>query len=178
MTHQLYLNVVDTSTTFSYNAGMSLKSDTLLSAWASFFVAHALSVNQIEKELSARAPLSLHEYDVLLTIDRAPERKIRYSELAAVSIFTKSGITRILKRLEDRGLIDRLKCANDGRGAYAQLNKSGAVALKNTWKIYSEEILKIFEPALTGVEAGQLDQIMSKVIDEIREVPLVQIGKK
>ncbi|MCB0335022.1 MAG: hypothetical protein KDD62_01910, partial [Bdellovibrionales bacterium] len=77
---------------------MSLKSESLLAAWGSFFVAHALSIQKIEQALSERAPLSLHEYDVLLTIDRSPEKKLRYSELASASIFTKSGITRILKR--------------------------------------------------------------------------------
>jgi DNA-binding MarR family transcriptional regulator len=157
---------------------MYSKSEALLSAWGAFFVAHALSIQKIEKALSDSAPLSLHEYDVLLTIERTPDKRIRYSDLASVSIFTKSGITRILKRLESRGLIDRLKCKSDGRGAFAQLNKRGEKALKDTWAIYSEEILKILSPALTHSEAKDIEKIMGKLIDEVRAGSLVRIGSK
>lgn len=155
---------------------MSVKSNTLLSAWGAFFVAHALSTQRIEKTLSEKAPLSMAEYDALLTIERAPEKRMRYSEIASASVYTKSGITRILKRLEERGCIERLKCPSDGRGAFAALTPVGASALKDTWKIYSEEILAIFEPALTQSQAKELESIMSSLIDEVRGVSLVQLG--
>ncbi len=157
---------------------MSSKSETLLSAWSTFFVSHALSIQKIEKVLSEKAPLSLYEYDVLLTIDRAPEKQIRYSSLASQSIFTKSGITRIMKRLEGRGFVDRNKCESDGRGAFAKLTKAGAKALKETWAIYSKEILRILEPPLTQSEGAQLEVLLTKVIDHLTHPPLVQIGKK
>ncbi len=157
---------------------MSPKSEDLLAAWGSFFVAHALSIQKIEKALSASAPLSLHEYDVLLTIERSPEQKIRYSALASASIFTKSGITRILKRLESRGFIDRIVCESDRRGAFAQLNAEGARAIKNTWEIYSEEILAILGPALTQTEAKDFEKTLGKIINEVRGTSLVQIGAK
>lgn len=157
---------------------MSVKSDTLLSAWGAFFVAHALSIQKIEKTLAAIAPLSLHEYDILLTLDRSTDRKLRYSELVSASVFTKSGITRILKRLESRGFIDRIKCESDGRGAFACLNKSGTKALQDTWSVYSKEILAILAPALTQADAARLETMMGKVIDEVKGVSLIQIGSK
>jgi DNA-binding MarR family transcriptional regulator len=157
---------------------MTTKSESLLSAWSAFFVAHALAVQKIEKSLLAHAPLSLYEYDVLLTIDRSPEKKLRYSELASRSLFTKSGITRIMKRLEERGFIDRRKCESDGRGVFAELNKSGGKALKDTWTIYSKGILEIFDPALTQAEAKALESILGKIIDEVNGSALVNIGSK
>jgi DNA-binding MarR family transcriptional regulator len=157
---------------------MRVKSDTLLSAWGAFFVAHALSIQKIERELSDNAPLSLYEYDVLLTIERTPEKKIRYSDLATKSIFTKSGITRIMKRLESRGFIEREKCESDARGAFARLNKDGAKALKDTWAIYSKEILKIMEPALTQSDGIALETIMGKIIDELSGPAVIKIGRK
>lgn len=157
---------------------MSLKSEDLLSAWGAFFVAHALSIQKIEKALAAKAPLSLHEYDVLLTIERSLDQQIRYSALASASVFTKSGITRILKRLEARGFIHRVKCESDGRGAFAQLTSKGAKALKDAWAIYSEEILAIFDPALTQSEGREFERILGKIIDEVRGESLIQIGSK
>ena len=141
-------------------------------------MAHALSIQKIEKALSAKAPLSLYEYDVLLTIERTPDNKIRYSELASKSIFTKSGITRILKRLESRGFIEREKCESDARGAFARLNKDGARALKDTWAIYSKEILKIMEPALNQTDGIALERIMGKMIDEVSAPEITKIGRK
>lgn len=141
-------------------------------------MAHALSIQKIEKALSDSAPLSLHEYDVLLTIERTPDKRIRYSELASASVFTKSGITRILKRLEERGFIDRLKCETDGRGAFARLNTKGEKALRDTWAHYSKEVLAILDPALTQAEAGQIEKAMGKIIDEIKGESLIRIGSK
>lgn len=175
---QLYSLLVDVSTKLGYTPDMSTKSETLLAAWSSFFVSHALSIQKLEKELSGRAPLSLHEYDVLLTIDRSPDKRLRYSDLASISLFTKSGITRILKRLETRGFIDRQKCESDGRGAFAKLNKLGGKALKDTWAVYSAEVLKIFEPALTQPEGKTLEHLLGKVIDELVGPSLIHIGSK
>ncbi len=155
---------------------MSLKSDTLQSAWGAFFVAHALATNKIEKVLSEVAPLSMAEYDVMLTIERSAERRIRYSELASSTVYTRSGITRIVKRLEERGLIDRQKCESDKRGAFAVLNDSGAAALRDTWKIYSEEILKVLDPALSKEDATQLEAMMVRIIEQVSSAPLIQIG--
>lgn len=157
---------------------MTVKSDTLLSAWGFFFVAHALAIQKIEKELSSNAPLSLHEYDVLLTLDRSPEKKLRYSELTDRSIFTKSGITRIMKRLSDRGFIDRQKCGSDGRGVFAALTAKGGKALKETWAIYSKEVLTILDPALTQSEGRELEIILGKIITELNSCSLVHIGPK
>lgn len=157
---------------------MTVKSETLLSAWGAFFVAHALSIQKIERALAVSAPLSLHEYDVLLMLDRSPQKRLRYSEVATQSIFTKSGITRIMKRLETRGFIDRERCESDGRGVFARLTAPGARALKDTWSAYSREILKIFDPALTHAEASALEVMLGKVIDQVSGPALVHIGSR
>ena len=157
---------------------MTVKSDTLLSAWGAFFVTHALSIQKIEKALSGTAPLSLHEYDVLLTLDRSHDKKLRYSELTDKSIFTKSGITRIMKRLVERGFIDRERCKSDGRGVYAILNKQGAAALKDTWAVYSREILTILDPALTQSEAKTFETLLGKILDQVADPELIRIGAK
>ena len=156
---------------------MATKSEHLLSAWSAFFVAHALAVQKIESELSRHAPLSMHEYDTLLTISRSPEQRLRYSELTAKSVYTKSGITRITKRLETRNYIARVRCERDKRGAYAELTHEGKCALKDTWEHYSRAILEIFDPALTSDDAKTLTQTMEKLLDQLEQKPLIQIGE-
>lgn len=141
-------------------------------------MAHALSIQRIEKALDGKAPLSLHEYDVLLTIERQSKKRIRLSELASQSIFTKSGITRIFKRLETRGFVDRVKCQSDGRGVYACLNQAGAKALADTWALYRGEIIALLDPALNITEAKEFERSLSKIIDEARSLAPVRLPKR
>lgn len=157
---------------------MNKSEELLLSAWASFFVAHGLSVRKIEAELEGKAPLSLDEYDVLLITSRSPDEKIRLSSLAEATVFTRSGITRITKRLQERGLLDREECDKDKRGSFAVLTTSGRKALKDTWKFYSRSILNLFQPCFSDSDAQKLGSLLERVIEQARSEPLVQIRKK
>ena len=76
------------------------------------------------------------------------------------------------------GLIDRQQYKRDGRVVFAQLNKEGGKALKDTWAIYSKEILKIFEPALTQSEGLQIEALLGKIIEQVKSAPLIKIGGK
>ena len=155
---------------------MSLKTKDLLYAWSTFFEAHAYSVQRVEEQISEEATLSLHEYDLLLTLKRAPQMRLRFSELTSESVFTKSGITRIAKRMEQREFIERVACKEDRRGAYAVLTKAGDTALEQTWKLYSRAVLDIFEPALSQAEAQELSRLLEKVIEQLRPPKLVGIS--
>ncbi|MCB0328440.1 MAG: MarR family transcriptional regulator [Bdellovibrionales bacterium] len=157
---------------------MSAKSTDILNAWGAFFVAHALAVKEIQEEILEVSPLTLHEYDVLLAVSRAEGQCLRYSTLAEQSIFTRSGITRVAKRLEDRKFLERQQCSTDKRGAYACLTPEGETALKKCWMVYSRAILNIFDSALTQSDAKELERLMEKVIQQMRPEPLVKIGSR
>jgi len=156
---------------------VSTKKEDLLDAWAAFFVSHALAVRKIEKQLAGVSPLSLHEYDVLLTLSRAPEQKLRLAQLAEESIFTRSGISRVVKRLEQKAYLTRLQCQEDNRGAFAQLKTPGKKALQAAWKLYSKEVLEIFSPAFTQAEARELKGLLEKIVQQVRPEPLVTLDK-
>jgi DNA-binding MarR family transcriptional regulator len=155
---------------------MKTKTDNILQAWSAFFEAHAFSIENLEEKLAAsKAPLSIREYDTLLTISKTLDRRIRYSELANASVYTKSGVTRVTKRMEQNGYLERQKCKSDGRGAYAALTKKGEKALSDTWMVYSKAVIAIFEPTFTQREAQELSRLMEKVIAHLRPETLVTI---
>jgi DNA-binding MarR family transcriptional regulator len=156
---------------------MAAKTEDILEAWGAFFVAHALAIRQIGDNLKGRAPLSLDEYDVLLGISRAPGGKIRFSDLAAATVFTRSGITRVASRLEERGLLERAECPEDRRGAIATLTPKGRETMKRTWELYSREILTLLEPCFDRNEAREFKSMLERIISSARKEPLVQIGK-
>jgi DNA-binding MarR family transcriptional regulator len=104
-------------------------SPTELGAWRGLLRVHAALVKQLDAELSAAHKLPLSSYEVLLNLESAPGRKRRMAELADSVLLSRSGMTRLVDRLENDGLLLRDHCTDDGRGCFAVLTEKGAAAL-------------------------------------------------
>jgi DNA-binding MarR family transcriptional regulator len=154
---------------------MAGKTEELLAVWSEFFVGHALSIRAVEERMKGRAPLGVDEYDVLLCVSQSGGGRIRLSALADAALYTKSGITRILRRMEEQGFVRREVCPEDKRGQYAVLTDAGQRALRETWKLYAATVLELFEPLYTVQEAQQLRELLSRVVDSLRKPDIVQI---
>ena len=95
--------------------------DARLAPWRSFLLAHARVSRRLDEELRAEHDVSFAEYDALLTIAQAPGRRIRMGVLAEEVLLSKSGVTRLVDRLVNDGLVERSTCSTDARGAEAVL---------------------------------------------------------
>src|SRR5947208_14251995 len=86
-----------------------------LGAWRTFLKAHATIIDLIERDLvtAKRPPLST--YDVLIELYEAPEHRLRMHELAERVVLSRSGLTRLVDRLETEGLLTRDPCGTDRR---------------------------------------------------------------
>jgi DNA-binding MarR family transcriptional regulator len=104
-------------------------SETELGAWRGMLRVHSALVKQLDAELSTAHKLPLSSYEVLLNLEAAPGKKRRMAELADSVLLSRSGMTRLVDRLEKDGLLRRDTCTDDGRGAYAVLTDKGATAL-------------------------------------------------
>jgi DNA-binding MarR family transcriptional regulator len=100
-----------------------------LSAWTGFLRAHATLVRELDRQLETAHGLPLTQYEVLLYLERAPEHRLRMSELARSVLLSQSGVTRLVDRLQQRGLVVREPCPEDRRVLYARLTFEGAAAL-------------------------------------------------
>src|SRR5437899_171102 len=96
-------------------------SENELAVWRSFLTAHAVVIRRIEHELAATGTIPLTWYDVLIELYEAPDNRMRLHELADAVVLSRSGLTRLLDRLERAGLIEREIAEADRRGAYAVL---------------------------------------------------------
>ena len=120
-----------------------MKSDlteTKLAAWRALLVAHAAAVGAIERELASADLVPLTWYDVLVALWEAPEHRLRLHELASAVVLSRSGLTRLVDRLEAAGLLRREACADDRRGSYAVLTEAGRAAQLRAWPIYGRII--------------------------------------
>jgi DNA-binding MarR family transcriptional regulator len=98
---------------------------TELGAWRGLLRVHAALVRELDAELEAAHDLPLSSYDVLIYLQSAPGKRLRMAELADSVLLSRSGVTRLVDRLEREGLIIRDTCTSDGRGLYAVLTGEG-----------------------------------------------------
>ena len=96
-----------------------------LDAWRSYLQSHASIVRALDADLVAQHGMTTRDYEVLLYLSQAPDRKLPMSALAESTMLTRSGITRLVDGLVDGGLIERVACPNDARVSYAQLTDAG-----------------------------------------------------
>lgn len=140
-----------------------------LAVWRSFLTAHASLISRIEHELAAAKVLPLAWYDVLLALYEAPERRLRMHELASAIVLSRSGLTRLVDRLEAEGLLYRERSGTDRRGAYAVLADKGLEALRETWPFYAKGIAEHFACYLNDEEVRVLTRVFQRVLAAVRE---------
>lgn len=125
--------------------------DPRLTPWRAFLIAHARVSRRLDEELRAEHDVTFAEYDALLTIARAPGRRIRMGQLADEVLLSKSGVTRLIDRLVGDGLVERSACMADARGAEAVLTDLGLARLRAASKTHlrgiNEHFLGVLEPA-------------------------------
>jgi DNA-binding MarR family transcriptional regulator len=107
----------------------------------------------MDEDLRAEHGLSLQEYVALLFLAEAPERRLRMGRLADALSLSKSGATRLIDRLVDDGLVDRVTCSSDLRGAEAMLTETGLDRLRTAAPTHLRGIAEYF---LAGVEGDDL----------------------
>lgn len=142
---------------------MSELSDIQLVAWRQFLTLHRRIVDAIDRDLQRGGRLPLTSYDVLIELYEAPERRLRMAELARRIVLSRSGLTRLVDRLEADGLLTRDRVGEDRRGAYAVLTEAGVDAMRGAWPIYERGIMRYFAATLAEDEAVALATLLSKI---------------
>ena len=105
--------------------GFMARVDPRLQPWIVFLRAHAAVSRALEAELEAEQSMSLADYEALIQLAHADGRRLRMSELADRMILTRSGISRLVDRLEAGRYVERVACSTDARGAFAVLTDAG-----------------------------------------------------
>jgi DNA-binding MarR family transcriptional regulator len=100
--------------------------DAELGAWRGLLRVHTALVKALDAELTAEHDLPLSSYEVLITLESAPGHRRRMAELADSVLLSRSGMTRLVDRLEKDELLVRDTCTDDGRGCFAVLTEKGA----------------------------------------------------
>jgi DNA-binding MarR family transcriptional regulator len=135
------------------------------SAWTGFLRAHVTLVRELDEELTARHGLPLSSYDVLVQLEGAPDGRLRMSHLADAVLLSRSGLTRLVARLVDQGLIERVECAGDARGAFAAITPLGRERLDEARETHRAGVRERFLAKLGEQDLRQLARAWSRLLD-------------
>ena len=97
--------------------------------WRTLAALHGRIDAALERELASGHGISVVEFTVLDALSRQDGWHMRMSQLARATALSNSATTRLVNRLEDRGLITRILCAEDRRGIYTELTRAGSALL-------------------------------------------------
>jgi DNA-binding MarR family transcriptional regulator len=140
-----------------------------LEAWINFLRAHAAVTRQFNAELLSTHGLTINDFDVLAQLSRAPEQALKRVDLAESVLLTPSGITRLLKGLEDAGYVSNRPCQEDARVTYAVLTTKGGRKLEQARKTHVASVRALFSERFEHDELETLASLLERLPQ--RETP-------
>lgn len=143
--------------------GAEPKVDPHREAWISLTQAHAAVSGRLQEALTSAELPPLPWFEVLATLDRAPEQRLKMGELAEALVITRGGLTKLVDRLIKAGLLERTFCETDRRVSYATLLPSGVELLEEMRPIVRAELASAFSAKLTVAQAEELREMLDSV---------------
>lgn len=135
-----------------------------LAAWTGFLRTHATVIRELDEELRRTHGLPLTSYDVLIQLSTAGDGSLRMSELAEAVLLSRSGLTRLVDRLEGQGQLERRDCPTDARGSYAAITDAGRERLAAARPTHLEGVRRLVLSHLKEREQEQLADFWRRML--------------
>ncbi len=135
-----------------------------LAAWVRLAAVLELLPGTLESQLRRDADLTHFEYYVLAMLSEAPDRTLRMTALAAQTNATLPRLSHVVRRLEERGLVERFPCPEDGRATNARLTTEGWRKVQESAPGHVHNVRQHVIDALTREQIGQLTAITDAML--------------
>jgi DNA-binding MarR family transcriptional regulator len=139
-----------------------------LRAWAAFLNAQASLLRQLEAELIDKEDMTLAEFDVLIQLAMAPDRRLRMTELSDRVRLSHSGVTRLVDRMVHAGLVKRTRCDADRRGTFATLTAAGNARLRHARPVHLRGIREHFGKRLSAAQLSAVAEALEPLAGDPR----------
>ena len=136
-----------------------------LRAWRGMLRAHAALAKALDTQLEAAHGLQLSSYEVLMYLADAENERMRMCDLASSILLSRSGLTRLVDRLQREGLLERVACHDDARGAFAKLTPLGRERLAAARMTHLAGVRAMFLDLFTPEELALLGGAWDRVLD-------------
>lgn len=97
--------------------------------WRAYIAMVRMLNEALERQMQHDSGLSMNDYVLLMQLSEAPGRRMRMSELAAGTVYSRSRLSHAVSRLTEAGWVRRAECSDDGRGTFAELTDEGFAVL-------------------------------------------------
>jgi DNA-binding MarR family transcriptional regulator len=135
-----------------------------LAAWRGTLEVHARVTHQLDAQMRAEHGLSVSAYEVLMFLADAPHHRLRMADIADRVLLSRSGCTRLVDRLVERGYVARCAADTDGRGLYAQLTDAGIEKTAAARRTHREGVRKFFLDHLTATDHIVLGDVWKRLL--------------
>lgn len=133
-------------------------------AWHRLLRVSRRVLREIDARLDAEQRIGVNEFDVLITLDNAPERRLRMTDLAEAAMLSSGGLTRLVGRLKKRGLVERIPDSSDARGFHAALTEDGSRLLAEARVAHDAVIEELLGAQLTAAEMRSLVRALGRAL--------------
>ncbi|UWX96169.1 MarR family transcriptional regulator [Arthrobacter zhaoxinii] len=137
-------------------------------AWESLFRVQVGVMRRLQRDPEFR-DLTMREYDVLFNLTRCPGGWIRLNELNEHLLISQPSLSRMVDRLQARGLVQRRPAENDQRGVELSLTEEGRAVQRRLGRIHVRGIHELLTPALDSTELEQLKELTDKVLASLED---------
>jgi DNA-binding MarR family transcriptional regulator len=125
--------------------------------------AHSCLARRLDAELDGAHGLPMTSFEVLHHVEEAPEGRMRMCDLAEQAQLSRSGLTRLVDRLERDGLLSRCSCSHDARGAYACLTRNGRERLEEARVTHLDVMRSAFFTRFSEEELAMLADMCDRI---------------
>jgi DNA-binding MarR family transcriptional regulator len=136
-------------------------------SWRAYLAASHLLMDQLGRELQRSHGLTHNDYEILVRLSEAPDRRLRMTDLAQGCLLSKSRLSHQVTRMEQAGLVTRTSCPDDRRGAYAVLTDEGLRRLEDAAPTHVEGVRRHLVDLLEPAEFAALGAALSRVADHL-----------
>jgi len=149
-----------------------------LRAWTAFFDAQASLLRRLEAELVKKEDMTLAEFDVLIQLAMAPDRRVRMTELSERVRLSRSGLTRLVDRLVEAGLLTRWHCQSDRRGTFAVLTPSGVDRVRRARPVHLRGVGRHFVERLSPDQLAAVAEALEPLGEDMPKPRLAKPNGK
>lgn len=143
------------------SAQLSLEHE--LRTWKAFLVTHAALTRFLDADMQRAHALTLSDYEVLLQLANSDNHRLRMSTLADRVLLTRSGMTRLVRGLEEAGYVRRAACAGDARVSYAELTAAGLEKFVRARETHLEGVHRLFTSRFSASELETLAALLERL---------------
>jgi DNA-binding MarR family transcriptional regulator len=138
--------------------------------WRTLLRHQVYVLDRLDSELVAEHGLSLADYEILVELSEAPDRRLRMAELADGALVSRSRLTHRVDQLARDGLVVRQPCPTDRRGMFAVLTTKGAKLLERAARTHVASVRRyVIDPLRPSTQQALVADLGPVVVDLERD---------